>query len=209
MARYFDIHPENPQPRLIDKVVEILRSDGLIAYPTDSCYALGCRMGNKDGLDRIRAIRDLDDKHHFTLVCHDFAQLGQLVHLDNAVFRAVKAATPGGYTFILPADRDVPRRVLQPRKRTVGVRIPDHAVTQALLTAFGEPLLSSTLLLPGEAEPPTQGWQIKEDLDHLLDAVIDSGETGSVPTTVVDFSSGEPEIVRVGTGDPARFESAA
>ncbi len=209
MARYFDIHPENPQPRLIDKVVEILRSDGLIAYPTDSCYALGCRMGNKDGLDRIRAIRHLDDKHHFTLVCHDFAQLGQLVHLDNAVFRAVKAATPGGYTFILPADRDVPRRVLQPRKRTVGVRIPDHAVTQALLTAFGEPLLSSTLLLPGEAEPPTQGWQIKEDLDHLLDAVIDSGETGSVPTTVVDFSSGEPEIVRVGTGDPARFESAA
>ena len=209
MARYFDIHPENPQPRLIDKVVEILRSDGLIAYPTDSCYALGCRMGNKDGLDRIRAIRHLDDKHHFTLVCHDFAQLGQLVHLDNAVFRAVKAATPGGYTFILPADRDVPRRVLQPRKRTVGVRIPDHAVAQALLTAFGEPLLSSTLLLPGEAEPPTQGWQIKEDLDHLLDAVIDSGETGSVPTTVVDFSSGEPEIVRVGTGDPARFESAA
>ena len=209
MARYFDIHPENPQPRLIDKVVEILRSDGLIAYPTDSCYALGCRMGNKDGLDRIRAIRHLDDKHHFTLVCHDFVQLGQLVHLDNAVFRAVKAATPGGYTFILPADRDVPRRVLQPRKRTVGVRIPDHAVAQALLTAFGEPLLSSTLLLPGEAEPPTQGWQIKEDLDHVLDAVIDSGETGSVPTTVVDFSSGEPEIVRVGTGDPARFESAA
>lgn len=209
MARYFDIHPENPQPRLIDRVVEILRADGLIAYPTDSCYALGCRLGNKDGLDRIRTIRHLDDKHHFTLVCHDFAQLGQLVHLDNAVFRAVKAATPGGYTFILPADRDVPRRVLQPRKRTVGVRIPDHTVTQALLAAFGEPLLSSTLLLPGEPEPPTQGWQIKEDLDHLVDAVIDSGETGSVPTTVVDFSSGEPEIVRVGTGDPARFESAA
>ena len=209
MARYFDIHPENPQPRLIDKVVEILRTDGLIAYPTDSCYALGCRMGNKDGLDRIRAIRQLDDKHHFTLVCHDFAQLGQLVHLDNAVFRAVKAATPGGYTFILPADREVPRRVLQPKKRTVGVRIPDHVVTQALLTAFGEPLLSSTLLLPGEAEPLTQGWQIKEELDHVLDAVIDAGETGSTPTTVIDFSSGEPEVVRVGTGDPARFEPAA
>jgi tRNA threonylcarbamoyl adenosine modification protein (Sua5/YciO/YrdC/YwlC family) len=206
VARYFDIHPENPQPRLIDKVVEILRADGLIAYPTDSCYALGCRMGNKDGLDRIRAIRQLDDKHHFTLVCHDFAQLGRLVHLDNAVFRAVKAATPGGYTFILPADREVPRRVLQPRKRTVGVRIPEHVVTQALLTAFGEPLLSSTLLLPGEAEPLTQGWQIKEELDHLLDAVIDAGETGSTPTTVIDFSSGEPEVVRVGTGDPTRFE---
>ncbi len=205
VARYFDIHPENPQLRLIDKVVEILRADGLIAYPTDSCYALGCRVGNKHGLDRIRAIRHLDDKHHFTLVCHDFAQLGQLVHLDNAVFRAVKAATPGGYTFILPADREVPRRVLHPKKRTIGVRIPDHVVAQALLAEFGEPLLSSTLLLPGEEEPLTQGWQIKEELDHVLDAVIDSGETGSTPTTVVDFSSGEPEIVRVGTGDPNRF----
>ncbi|WP_344801323.1 L-threonylcarbamoyladenylate synthase [Microlunatus ginsengisoli] len=205
MARYFDIHPENPQLRLIDKVVEILRADGLIAYPTDSCYALGCRVGNQHGLDRIRAIRHLDDKHHFTLVCHDFAQLGQLVHLDNAVFRAVKAATPGGYTFILPADRGVPRRVLHPKKRTIGVRIPEHVVAQALLAEFGEPLLSSTLLLPGEEEPLTQGWQIKEELDHVLDAVIDSGETGSTPTTVVDFSSGEPEIVRVGTGDPSRF----
>jgi tRNA threonylcarbamoyl adenosine modification protein (Sua5/YciO/YrdC/YwlC family) len=205
VARYFDIHPQNPQRRLIDKVVEILRADGLIAYPTDSCYALGCRVGNKEGLDRIRAIRHLDDKHHFTLMCHDFAQLGQLVHLDNAVFRAVKAATPGGYTFILPADREVPRRVLHPKKRTVGVRIPDHVVTQALLSAFGEPLLSSTLLLPGEEEPLTQGWQLTEELDHLVDAVIDAGDTGSVPTTVVDFSSGEPEVVRIGTGDPSRF----
>jgi len=207
MARYFDIHPENPQLRLIDKVVEILRNDGLIAYPTDSCYALGCRVGNQDGLDRIRAIRQLDDKHHFTLVCHDFAQLGQLVHLDNAVFRAVKAATPGGYTFILPADREVPRRVLHPKKRTIGVRIPDHVVAQALLVELGEPLLSSTLLLPGEDEPLTQGWQIKEELDHVLDAVIDSGETGSTPTTVVDLSSGEAEVVRRGTGDPSRFEA--
>lgn len=207
MARYFDIHPQNPQPRLVAKVVEILRADGLIAYPTDSCYALGCRVGNKEGLDRIRAIRHLDDKHHFTLVCHDFAQLGQLVHLDNAVFRAVKSATPGGYTFILPADREVPRRVLHPKKRTIGVRIPDHVVAQALLVEFGEPLLSSTLLLPGEEEPLTQGWQIKEELDHALDAVIDAGETGSTPTTVVDFSSGEAEVVRRGAGDPARFET--
>src|SRR3954469_16160748 len=207
MARYFDVHPENPQPRSIAQGVDLLRTDAVIAYPTDSCCALGSRIDNHDGADRIRAIRHLDDRHHFTLVCHDFAQLGQLVHLDNAVFRAVKAATPGGYTFILPADREVPRRVLHPKKRTIGVRIPDHAVAQALLVELGEPLLSSPLLLPGEDEPLTQGWQIKEELDHVLDAVIDSGETGSTPTTVVDLSSGEAEVVRRGTGDPARFEA--
>jgi tRNA threonylcarbamoyl adenosine modification protein (Sua5/YciO/YrdC/YwlC family) len=205
MARYLDIHPDNPQPRLIAKVVDILREDGLIAYPTDSCYAFGCRLGNRSGLDRIRAIRRLDDSHHFTLMCTDFAQLGRLVHLDNAVFRAVKAATPGGYTFILPADKEVPRRVLHPRKRTVGVRIPAHAVTQALLAALGEPLLSSTLLLPNESQPMTQGWEIKERLDHLVDAVLDAGDCGDVPTTVVDFSTGEPVVVRLGAGDPTRF----
>ena len=206
MARYFDIHPENPQLRLIDKVVEILRNDGLIAYPTDSCYALGCRVGNQDGLDRIRAIRHLDDKHHFTLVCHDFAQLGQLVHLDNAVFRAVKAATPGPYTFILPATREVPKRLAHPKKRTVGVRIPDHRVVQALLRELGEPLLSSTLLLPDAEEPMTDGWAIKEELDHVVDAVVDAGDCGLEPTTVVDWSEGYPEVVRVGAGDPSRFE---
>lgn len=209
MARYFDIHPVDPQLRLIRKVVDILRADGLIAYPTDSCYALGCRMGNPAGLDRIRAIRRLDEGHHFTLVCRDFAQLGQLVHLDNAVFRAVKAATPGQYTFILPADREVPRRVLHPRKRTVGVRIPAHPVAQALLTELGEPLLSSTLLLPGQAMPMTSGWQIKEELDHLLDAVVDSGDCGEVPTTVVDFSAGQPVVLRRGAGDPSRFGEPA
>src|SRR6478672_757279 len=207
MARYLDVHPVNPQPRAIAQAVQVLRDDGLLAYPTDSCYALGVQLGNRDGLERIKRLRRLDDKHHFTLVCHDFAQLGQLVHLDNAVFRAVKAATPGGYTFILPADRDVPRRVLHPKKRTIGVRIPDHVVAQALLVELGEPLLSSTLLLPGKDEPLTQGWQIKEELDHVLDAVIDSGETGSTPTTVVDLSSGEAEVVRRGTGDPSRFEA--
>jgi tRNA threonylcarbamoyl adenosine modification protein (Sua5/YciO/YrdC/YwlC family) len=206
MARYFDIHPDNPQPRLLNKIVEILQDDGLIAYPTDSCYALGCRVGNRSGLDRIRAIRRLDDSHHFTLVCADFAQLGRLVHLDNAVFRAVKAATPGSYTFILPADKEVPRRVLHPKKRTVGVRIPAHTVTQALLAALGEPILSSTLLLPGEPAPMTQGWEIKERLDHQVDAVLDAGDCGDVPTTVVDFSSGDPVVVRRGAGDPSRFE---
>ncbi|TCB98441.1 threonylcarbamoyl-AMP synthase [Micromonospora zingiberis] len=205
MARYFDVHPDNPQPRTIGQVVDLLRRDGLIAYPTDSCFALGSQLGNKDGMDRIREIRQLDSGHHFTLVCRDFAQLGQFVQLDNAVFRAVKAATPGSYTFILPATREVPRRLLHPRKRTVGVRIPAHPVTQALLDELGEPLLSSTLLLPGDDEPLTQGWEIKERLDHAVDAVVDAGDCGTEPTTVVDFSDGEPEIVRIGAGDPARF----
>ncbi|MFD2354066.1 L-threonylcarbamoyladenylate synthase [Nonomuraea ferruginea] len=206
MAKYLDVHPDNPQPRLINQVVDLLHADGLIAYPTDSCYALGCRIGNKDGIDRIREIRGLGDEHHFTLVCRDFAQFGQFVHVNKAVFRLVKAATPGGYTFILPATKEVPRRLLHPRKKTVGVRIPDHVVTQALLAELGEPLLSSTLLLPDETEPLTQGWEIKERLDHAVDAVIDSGECGATPTTVADFSQGEPEILRHGTGPADLFE---
>jgi len=206
MAKYLDVHPVNPQKRAIDQAVRILQEDGLIAYPTDSCYALGCRLGNKDGIDRIREIRKLDDKHHFTLMCENFAQLGQFVVVDNAVFRAVKASTPGHYTFILPATKEVPRRMMHPKKKTVGARIPDHPVTRALLEAMGEPLLTSTLLLPDEAEPLVQGWEIKERLDHVVDAVIDSGECGTTPTTVVDFSSGEAEIIRYGAGDPTRFE---
>ncbi|WAL63178.1 L-threonylcarbamoyladenylate synthase [Amycolatopsis cynarae] len=206
MAKYFDVHPDNPQRRSIDQVVGIVREGGLIAYPTDSCFALGCQLGNKDGLDRIRSIRHLDERHHFTLVCRDFAQLGQFVVINNAVFRAIKAATPGSYTFILPATREVPRRLLNPKKKTVGVRIPDHVVVQALLDALGEPLVSSTLLLPDHEEPLTQGWMIKDELDHVLDAVIDSGECGTEPTTVIDFSDTEPEIVRYGAGDPSRFE---
>ncbi|GAA4613029.1 L-threonylcarbamoyladenylate synthase [Actinoallomurus liliacearum] len=206
MARYFDVHPDNPQPRALRQVVDILRSDGLIVYPTDSCFALGCQLGNKEGIDRIREIRRLDSGHHFTLVCKDFAQLGQFVQVSNALFRSIKAATPGGYTFILPATKEVPRRLLHPKKKTVGVRIPDHTVTQALLTELGEPLLSSTLLLPGEGEAMTQGWDIKERLDHAVDAVVDSGECGAVPTTVIDFSQDEPEILRRGAGDPSRFE---
>ncbi len=205
MARYFDVHPVDPQPRSINQVVEILRADGLVAYPTDSCYALGIQLGNRDGLERIRRLRHLDDKHHFTLVCRDFAQLGQLVHLSNAAFRAVKAATPGPYTFILSATAEVPKRLMHPKKRTVGVRIPEHPVVRSLLEALGEPILSSTLLLPGDAEPLTDGWQIKERLDHEVDAVVDSGECGAVPTTVVDYSEDVPEVVRVGAGDPARF----
>ncbi|WP_369387029.1 L-threonylcarbamoyladenylate synthase [Streptomyces sp. CG1] len=206
MAKYFDVHPENPQTRSIAQIADAVRSEALIAYPTDSCYALGCRLGSRDGMDRIRSIRHLDDRHHFTLMCRDFAQLGQFVRVDNDVFRAVKASTPGSYTFILPATREVPRKLLHPKKKTVGVRIPDHVVTQALLAELGEPLLSSTLLLPDEAEPLTQGWEIKDRLDHVVDAVVDSGECGTEPTTVVDFSGGEAEIVRRGAGDTSRFE---
>ncbi|MFI0897298.1 L-threonylcarbamoyladenylate synthase [Streptomyces sp. NPDC020983] len=206
MARYFDVHPQNPQPRIISGVVESIRDGALVAYPTDSCYALGCRLGNREGVDRIRTIRKLDERHHFTLVCRDFAQLGQFVQIDNDVFRAVKAATPGSYTFILPATKEVPRQLQHPKKRTVGVRIPDHVVTQALLAELDTPLVSSTLLLPDEAEPMTQGWEIKERLDHVVDAVVDSGDCGTEPTTVVDFSGGGAEILRHGAGDAARFE---
>jgi len=200
------MHPDDPPPRPVSQVVEIVRDGGLIAYPTDSCYALGCAVGNREGIERIRQIRKLDDKHHFTLVCQDFAQLGQYVHVSNAVFRLVKAATPGSYTFILPATREVPRRLWHPRKRTVGVRIPRHTVTQALLARLGEPLLSSTLILPGDEEPMTEGWEIKERLDHQLDAVVDAGECGTMPTTVIDLSDDEPEILRYGAGDPTPFE---
>jgi tRNA threonylcarbamoyl adenosine modification protein (Sua5/YciO/YrdC/YwlC family) len=206
MARYLDVHPVDPQPRVIGQAVALVRDGGLAAYPTDSGYALGCALGNQEGKERIVRIRHLDDRHHFTLVCRDFAQLGQLVHIDNAVFRAVKASTPGPYTFILPATREVPRRLLHPKKKTVGVRIPSNRVVQALLAELGEPLLSSTLILPGETEPMTEGWLVKEELDHQVDAVLDSGECGSEPTTVVDFSDGVPEVVRRGAGDPAPFE---
>ncbi|WP_019853990.1 L-threonylcarbamoyladenylate synthase [Actinopolyspora mortivallis] len=206
MAQYFEVHPRNPQRRALNQAAEILRQDGLVVYPTDSCFALGCRVGNKDGLERIRAIRHLDQHHHFTLVCRNFSELGQLVTVNNTIFRAVKAATPGSYTFILPATKEVPRRLLHPRKKTVGVRIPDHVTAQALLDTLDEPLLSSTLLLPDQREPMDDGWDIKQRLDRSVDAVIDSGDCGTEPTTVVDFSGDEPEIVRYGAGDPSLFE---
>jgi tRNA threonylcarbamoyl adenosine modification protein (Sua5/YciO/YrdC/YwlC family) len=206
MARYFDIHPANPQRRAITQVADIVRAGGVIAYPTDSCYALGCQFGDKDGIDRIRSIRQLDDRHHLTLVCQDFAQLGQFVQVSNSVFRAIKAATPGSYTFILPATREVPRRLQHPGKKTVGVRIPRHVATQALLAELGQPLVSSTLLLPGQDEPMTQGWEIAEELGHSVEAVLDSGDCGTEPTTVIDFSQPEPAIVRHGAGDTSPFE---
>ncbi|HRA07163.1 MAG TPA: L-threonylcarbamoyladenylate synthase [Propionicimonas sp.] len=206
MARYFDVHPSNPQPRALAQVVEILRSGGLVAYPTDSGYALGCRLGNREGLERIRTLRNLNDKHHFTLVCSEFAQLGQYVQMNNDVFRAVKAATPGAYTFILRATREAPKVMLHPKKKTVGVRVPNHTTALALLQALGEPLMSSTLMLPGEEHPMTDGWQVNDEIGAQLDAVLDSGDCGLDPTTMVDLSDDVAEILRYGAGDPAPFE---
>jgi tRNA threonylcarbamoyl adenosine modification protein (Sua5/YciO/YrdC/YwlC family) len=206
VARYLELHPDNPQQRRLDQIADALRDDALIAYPTDSGYALGCRVGNREGRERILRIRGLDDKHHLTLACKDFAQLGQLVQVDNAAFRAIKAATPGPYTFILTGTPEVPRRLLHPRKRTVGVRIPDHRVVHALLETLGEPLLTSSLILPGEEEARANGWEVKEELDHQVDIVIEAGETTAEPTTVIDWSQGHPDVVRRGAGDPDRFE---
>ncbi|GAA4901981.1 L-threonylcarbamoyladenylate synthase [Tessaracoccus lubricantis] len=206
MAQYFDVHPDNPQPRALAQAARILADGGLIVYPTDSCFALGCALGNAEAIERIRRIRDLDDKHHFTLVVDEFAKLGEYVQMDNRVFRAVKSATPGPYTFILQATREVPKMMMHPKKKTVGVRIPDHRTTLDLLATYGAPLLSSTLLLPGHEEAQTDGWAIKELLDHQVDAVIDSGDCGIEPTTVIDMTGDAPEVARVGAGDPAPFE---
>ena len=195
----------DPQARLVDQAVSVLEDDGLIAYPTDSCYALGCRLGNAEGLERIRRIRQVGKDHHFTLVCADFAQLGQYVIVSNPTFRLVKNATPGPYTFILPATREVPRKMSHPKKHTVGVRIPDHRVTRALVEALGEPIVSSTLLLPGQEEPPTEGWMVQDLLDEQVDAIISAGEVGVEPTTVVDLSGDSLVIAREGAGDVGRF----
>lgn len=206
MARYYEVHPDNPQPRALAQVVDILNNGGLVAYPTDSGFALGCKLGNRDGLERIRRIRDLGNKHHFTLVCSEFAQLGHFVEMDNDVFRVVKASTPGAYTFILPATREIPRQMLHPKKRTVGVRIPNHRTTLALLEALGEPLMSSTLILPGETEAMSEGWLINEELGHAIDAVLDSGDVSTDATTVINFSGDEVTVDRYGAGDPSPFE---
>ena len=207
MARYFDVHPENPQRRSISQVAEIIREGGLVAYPTDSGFALGCALGNREGLERIRQLRHLGPRHHFTLVCSAFAQLGQYVQMDNDVFRAIKAATPGPYTFILRATREAPKAMLHDRKRTVGVRIPDPVTAKALLDERGEPLQSSSRILPGTDTPLMDGWTIADDLGHLVDAVLDSGDCGLGPTTIVDFSvDGEVVVERVGAGDPTPFD---
>ncbi len=206
MARYIELHPTDPQPRAIAQTVALLRDeDALIAYPTDSCYALGARLSSVTGPERIRQIRHLDAKHDFTLVCSDFHQLGALVHLDNSAFRAIKAATPGAYTFILPATKEVPKRLHHPKKKTVGVRIPEHTITQAIVRELGEPLLCSTLILPGKNDPLIYGEDVAEAVGNQVDLVVDApvGEGGA--TTVVSFEQGYPEVVREGAGDTSLF----
>ncbi len=205
MAQYFVIHPENPQTRLVSQAVAILRDGGVIAYPTDSSYALGCLIGNKDAQDRIRAIRGVDENRHFTLVCRNLAELATYAQVDNSQFRLLKANTPGQYTFILKATREVPRRLQHPKRSTIGLRVPQGVVTQALLEALDEPMLSMTLQLPGDDMPLNEGWEIRDQLEHQLELVIDAGACVLESTTVIDLTGETPSLIRLGAGDPAPF----
>jgi tRNA threonylcarbamoyl adenosine modification protein (Sua5/YciO/YrdC/YwlC family) len=205
MAQFFPIHPIDPQPRLIRQAAEILRGGGVIAYPTDSSYALGCRLGDADAAKRIREMRGVDAAHHLTLVLRDLSEIGHFARLDNWQFRIVRQGTPGPYTFLLPATREVPRRLQHPKRSTVGVRVPDHRVVQALLAELREPILSSTLILPGASEPLNDADVIRGALGRSLDLVLDAGACPAAPTTVVDLAADPPVIVRLGSGDPARL----
>ena len=204
MAQFFSVHPENPQPRLIRAAVEIIRAGGVVAYPTDSCYALGCHIGDKAAMERLRRIRDVDERHHFTLLCRNLSEVGQFAKVDNLQFRLIRANTPGSYTFILRATRDVPRRLLTPR-HTIGVRIPDHPVPLALLDSLGEPILSSTLILPAHGQALNDAEEIRRHLEHTVDLVIDSGACHGEVTTVIDLSQEAPRLVREGQGDVRPF----
>ncbi len=206
MAQYFEIHPDNPQQRLIHQAVEILNRGGVIAYPTDSSYALGCHIGDKQALDRIRIIRRVDAKHNFTLVCRDLSELSTYAKVENNVYRLLKHFTPGAYTFILKATSEVPRRLQNPKRKTIGLRVPDNTITLALLEQLNQPLMSSTLILPDEEQPLSDPHDIREQLEHQVDLVIDGGFCGLEATTVVDMVSGAPEVVRRGKGDPEPFE---
>ncbi|MBO7081261.1 MAG: threonylcarbamoyl-AMP synthase [Neisseriaceae bacterium] len=202
MALYLSIHPENPQERLLQQAADIVRNGGVLVYPTDSCYALGCALGQKNAMERIMNIRQIDQKHHLTLMCADLSQLGTYARVDNSQFRLLKAVTPGSYTFILQATKEVPARTLHPKRKTIGLRVPDHIITLKLLQILNEPLLSCTLMLPNEEEPPTEGWMIQEALDYAVDAIIDGGYCGINPTTVIDMTDGI-ELIRQGKGDIA------
>jgi tRNA threonylcarbamoyl adenosine modification protein (Sua5/YciO/YrdC/YwlC family) len=204
-AQYLEVHPKNPQPRLIARAAELLRNGGVVAYPTDSCYALGCHLGDKDAMVRLRRIREVDERHHFTLMCRDLSEIASYARVDNAQYRLLKLCTPGSYTFILEATRELPRRILHPRRKTIGLRIPDHPAALALLEELREPLLSTSLILPGDEEPLTDGEAIRERLDNEVEAILDAGSCGLVPTTVVDLTGPVPEVVRKGKGPVGPF----
>ena len=205
MAQYIAVHPDDPQPRLIRRAVEIVRDGGLMVYPTDSCYALGCHLGDKGAMERIRRIRQVDERHHFTLVCRDLSELGQYAIVDNIQYRSLKKSTPGSYTFILKASRDVPKRLLNPKRNTIGVRVPDHKVVRALLEEMGEPILSSTLILPGDEQPLNDMDEIRDRLQNDVEVILDGGSCGVDMTTVVDLTGDMPVIVRRGKGSIAVF----
>jgi len=209
VSQFFQIHPENPQLRLIKQAVEIIRAGGVVIYPTDSSYAVGCQIGDKNALERIRRLRQLDDKHNFTLVCRDLSQLSLFAKVDTAAFRLLKNHTPGPYTFILNATREVPRMLLHPKRRTIGLRVPGHPIAMALLAELGEPLMSVSLIMPGEAVPMSDPYEMRQLLEHQVDLIIDGGFGGLEASTVVNLTEDEPEVVRVGCGDPAPFAGEA
>lgn len=201
MAQYFSIHPTHPQPRLIAQAARIVREGGVIAYPTDSCYAIGCHIGDKDAQEKLRRLREIDDRHHLTLVCRDLSEIATYARIDNACYRLLKKLTPGSYTFLLEATREVPKRLLHARRKTIGLRVPDHPVVLALLAELKEPILSATALLPGEDQPVSDAHELRERWEHELDLVMDAGTCGIVPTTVLDLTGPEIVVVRPGRGD--------
>ena len=205
MARYLAIHPDDPQPRLISQAAEVVRAGGVVAIPTDSCYALGCRLGDKEAVGRIRQIRAVDERHHLTLMCRDLSEIAQFARVDNTQYRLLKATTPGSYTFILEGTKELPRRVLHPKRKTIGLRVPAHKVALALLEELGEPLLTSTLMLPGDGAPLTEGWEIQERLDDCLELILDGGFCGTEPTTVLDLTTLPPVLIRAGRGPLTPF----
>ena len=201
MAKLIDIHPSDPQPRRVGEIVQIIRDGGLIAYPTDSSYAFGCHIGDKRAIERIHRIRRTDKKHNFTLVCSDLSEISIYARVENWAYRLIKSMTPGPYTFILPATREVPKRLQNPKRRTIGLRVPDHPLVHAVLERLGEPIMSSTLTLPGDSMPLTDPFEIEDRIGHEIDAIVDAGPTGIEPTSVLDMTGGAVEVLRAGRGD--------
>ncbi|CAM4199945.1 L-threonylcarbamoyladenylate synthase [Vibrio agarivorans] len=206
MSQFFYVHPENPQTRLINQAVAIIRNGGVVVYPTDSGYALGCQLENKQALERICQIRRIDDKHNFTLLCRDLSEISLYARVDNTAFRLLKNNTPGPYTFIFKGTKEVPRRLMNAKRKTIGIRVPDNQIALDLLEAMGEPLMSTSLILPGSDVTESDPEDIRDKLEHAVDVILNGGYLGEQPTTVIDFSDEDPVVARVGTGDPAPFE---